>query len=107
LAAVRFTPRRPGDGKYADTALAGIELRLTDPDRYDATATAVRLLAAIRAVHADRFAWIAPHFDRLAGTSSVRRDLDRGLDPDAITAGWAADRGTWMARRAPYLLYPD
>ncbi|MCU0620454.1 MAG: DUF1343 domain-containing protein [Gemmatimonadales bacterium] len=107
LAAVRFTPRRPGDGKYADTALAGIELRLTDPDRYDATATAVRLLAAIRAVHADRFAWIAPHFDRLAGTGSLRRDLDRGLDPDAITAGWAADRGTWMARRAPYLLYPD
>src|SRR5262249_43488183 len=46
---ISFTPRVPGDGKYADTALAAIRLEMTDRTRYDPTVVAVYLLAAIRA----------------------------------------------------------
>ena len=48
LTATTFTPRQPGDGKYADTLLQGIRLRVTDRAAYDAPATALRLLVAIR-----------------------------------------------------------
>jgi uncharacterized protein YbbC (DUF1343 family) len=105
--AVTFTPRAPGDGKYADTALAGIRLELTDRDRYDPTATAVTLLAAVRAVHPDAFAWIPAHFDRLAGGPRLREQLDGGVEPAAIVAGWARDLQRFRDRRRAFLIYPE
>jgi uncharacterized protein YbbC (DUF1343 family) len=104
---VRFTPRAPGDGKYGDTALAGIRLEVTDRDRYDPTAAAVALLAAIRAVHGDRFGWIPRHFDRLAGGPDLRAQLEAGVAPAAIVAGWAGPVRAFKARRREFLLYPE
>src|SRR6185369_10508045 len=72
VAGVSFTPSRPGDGKYADTLLAGIRLRVTDRLAYDPTVTAVHLLTAVRRRHGAEFAWIPAHFDRLAGTTRLR-----------------------------------
>ncbi len=105
--AVTFTPRRPGDGKFADTAVAGIRLRVTDRAAYDPTATAVALLWAIRRTHPDRFAWIARHFDRLAGQTGLREAIDRGDDPALLVEGWTAGRQAFLARRAPVIRYPD
>jgi len=104
---VTFTPRAPGDGKYADTVLAGIRLELTDRNQYDPTATAVHLLAAVRAASGDHFGWIPKHFDRLAGGPTIRQALDAGTDPAAIVAGWAADIRRFLERRHPILLYPE
>ena len=72
---IAFTPHAPGDGKYGDTSVVGIRLRMTNRDVYDPTATAVHLLAAVRAVHPDRFEWIAKHFDRLAGGPILREQF--------------------------------
>ena len=47
--------RQPGDGKYPDTRLSGIRLTMTDRATYDPTATAVTMMAVIRAVHPDQF----------------------------------------------------
>jgi uncharacterized protein YbbC (DUF1343 family) len=102
-----FTPTRPGDGKYADTLLAGIRVRMTDRASYDPTAAAVHLLAAVRAVHRDRFTWIPKHFDRLAGGPAVRERLDAGADPAEIVGGWDADLERFKLRRRPFLLYPE
>ena len=102
-----FTPRSPGDGKYADTAVAGIRLRVLDRDAYDPTATAVHLLAAVRAVHPDRFAWIARHFDRLAGGPVLREQLEAGTDPAAIVAGWDDALRAFRERRKAFLIYPE
>jgi uncharacterized protein YbbC (DUF1343 family) len=104
---VTFTPEAPGDGKYADTVLAGIRLELTDRDHYDPTATAVHLLAAVRAASGDHLGWIPKHFDRLAGGPTLREALDAGSDPTTIVAGWAAGIGRFLERRRPFLLYPE
>ncbi len=104
---VRFTPRAPGDGKYADTMLAGIRFELTDRRRYDPTAAAVTLLAAVRATHPDAFRWIPAHFDRLAGGPRLREQIDGGVAPAAIVAGWAAEQRRFLERRRPFLLYPE
>lgn len=105
--AVAFTPHRPGEGKYADTAVVGIRLEVTDRAAYDPPATAVYLLAAIRAVHSDKFAWIPAHFDRLAGGAGLREALSAGRAPAEIVAGWAAERKAYLERRRGVLKYGE
>src|SRR5690606_2976785 len=95
-----FTPRAPGDGKFADSLVAGIRLRVTDRAAYDPTVTAVHLLAAVQARHPDRIGWLAAHFDRLAGTDRLRRDLAAGRGAGAIVRDWTGARARWAARAA-------
>jgi uncharacterized protein YbbC (DUF1343 family) len=104
---VAFTPRSPGDGKYADTLVAGIRLEVTDRAVYDPTVTAVHLLAAIRGRHPREFGWIPRHFDRLAGNTSLRTAIDAGTDPGAIVRSWEPARRAYMERRKAVLLYPE
>lgn len=103
---VRFVPRRPGDGKYADTAVSGLRLRVTDRWSYEPTLAAVTLLSAIRAVHPAQFRWLEAPFDRLAGGSALREAISREEEPDRILAGWEAETVRFMERRKGVLLYP-
>jgi uncharacterized protein YbbC (DUF1343 family) len=104
---VGFTPSRPGDGKFADTLVAGIRLEVTDRSAYDPTATAVHLLAAVRALQPGQFAWLQAHFDRLAGGPALRQALDAGTDPGSIVRSWEPELARFHERRRPYLLYPE
>lgn len=107
LSPTTFTPRQPGDGKYADTLLQGIRLQVTDRSAYDAPATALRLLVAIRQVHPTQFAWIPAHFDRLAGQPGLREALERAAPVDSILGVWAGQRMAFAARAAGVRLYPE
>jgi uncharacterized protein YbbC (DUF1343 family) len=99
-----FTPREPGDAKFAGVALLGIRLRITDRDRYDPTATAVHLLAAVGAVHPDQIR-LGGSFDRLAGGPALREALLTAVPPAAIVAGWEPGLRRFQARVRPVLLY--
>jgi uncharacterized protein YbbC (DUF1343 family) len=107
FAGVAFRPVRPGDGKYAETLVMGVRLRVTDRSRYDPTATAVALLSAIRTWHQAEFAWIPAHFDRLAGGPVLREALDAGAEPADIVTSWEPARRRFLHRRRPVLLYPE
>ena len=104
---VEFTPVRPGDGKFADTLSRGIRLQVTDRSAYDPTRTAVHILAAVKAAHPERFAWIAAHFDRLAGGTRLREALDAGMAPDEIVRSWQAPIRQFRARSQSLLLYGE
>jgi uncharacterized protein YbbC (DUF1343 family) len=103
---VRFTPSRPGDGKYADMPVRGIRYTVTDRATYDPTRTAIATLAAIRALHPDSLDFLVSHFDRLAGTDEVRTAILAAAGVEEITRGWSAQLTAFRDRRAPYLLYP-
>ena len=102
---VRFTPERPGDGKYDGVPLRGIRMVLTDPERYDPTLTAVVLLSVINRIHPDSLRFRAPHFDRLAGGTTLRDAVIAGRDPFAIVASWEPGLAAWARYREPVLLY--
>ena len=104
--AVSFTPVAPGDGKYPDTLVVGIRLKVSNKGSYDPTLTAVHLLSAIRQAHPDRFQWIPAHFDRLAGTDRLREALTRGTDPGVATFTWREEVYAFSKRVQPYLI-PD
>ena len=104
---VSFTPVRPGDAKYADTALLGIRLRVTDRAHYDPTVTAVYLLAAIQAVHPDKIGFLTRGFDRLAGGKEIREAILAGESPHRIVERWKGERDRFLERRRPFLIYPE
>jgi uncharacterized protein YbbC (DUF1343 family) len=106
LLSVRFTPVKPGDGKFPDTTLAGIQLRVTDRSRYDPTATTVHLLAAIQRLQPDSLRWITAHFDRLAGGTDLRVAVQAGMSPRDILSRWKKGVDQFRTRRARFLLYP-
>jgi len=104
--AVGFTPNRPGDGKYADTLVAGIRLTVTDRATYDPTITAITLLSILRKAQPDRFKFIPAQFDRLAGGPVLREALIAGRPPADIAKGWEAARAEFLVRSRPFRLYP-
>ena len=102
-----FRPASPGDGKYSDTLLAGIRLTTTDRGAYDPTVTAVHLLATLRQVHPQVFAFRPAQFDRLAGGPALRTAIERGEPVSAIAAGWRTELNGFRDRRRDFLLYPE
>ena len=107
FAGVAFRASHPGDGKYADTALVGIRLAVTDRTTYDPTASAIYLLTAIRRRHPAEFAWNSAHFDRLAGDTGLRDAINARTDPRLIVGAWKAERERFLTRRRAVLLYPE
>jgi uncharacterized protein YbbC (DUF1343 family) len=103
---VAFTPRAPGDGRFADTLVAGIRLAVTDRGAYDPARVAVHLLAAVLARHADTVGWIPAHFDRLAGGPAIRNALLAGRDPGGIAESWLVEQRRFVRRSEAALLYP-
>ncbi len=101
---VTFTPHLAGDGKFNDTLLQGVRLEVTEPARFRAVETAVRLLAIVQEVHPERIA-IGGSFDRLAGGPALRLALLRGDTPSAILASWQPGLKAFGVRIKPFLLY--
>jgi uncharacterized protein YbbC (DUF1343 family) len=104
---VRFTPRTPGDGRYADTTVQGIRLELTDRKVYDPTATATYLLAILAATHGRDFRFSPERFDRFAGGPALREAIEAGTDPADIVRSWEPERRRFLERRRAVLLYPE
>jgi uncharacterized protein YbbC (DUF1343 family) len=101
---VEFTPRDPGDGRFADTPVHGVRLVLTDRETYRPVAASLQLIATIRHLHPREFAWHVAHFDRLAGTDRLRHAIERGELP-ALLREWDAQAEAFRTTREPYLLY--
>ncbi|MEP6573839.1 MAG: DUF1343 domain-containing protein [Gemmatimonadota bacterium] len=106
FSAVTFTPHNPGDGKYADTTVAGIRLRVTDRSVYQPTVAATVLLSVIASSERG-FSWIPAQFDRLAGERSGLRDSLAQHHIDYLGPVWSGERQRFLERRRPFLLYPD
>ncbi len=100
-----FTPRNPSDGKFPDIQVHGVRLRTTDREVYDPTVAAVAILLETRRRSRDRWEWSPGHFDRLAGTTSLRAAVDAGTPLEEITGTWESSLSAFRELREAYLLY--
>ncbi|UCF18402.1 MAG: DUF1343 domain-containing protein [Gemmatimonadota bacterium] len=103
---VSFTPRGPGDGKYDGVPVTGIRFVAVDREVYDPTVAGVAALLETRRLAGAAWEWRPGHFDRLAGTSSLREAIDAGLDLSQIVSAWGAQLAEFKQLRSRYLLYP-
>lgn len=102
--AVRFTPTNAGDGKFEGQEVSGVMLAPESSD-YDATSAAVAMLLETYRASGDNWEWYQSHFDRLAGTASLRTGIESGLDFAELTADWPAGLARFEALRDPWLIY--
>ena len=105
LPGIRFEPTRfrPAD---QTEAVPAVRLEVTDGDQLRPLAVGVHLMARLLAQAGDRPIIDRPdHFDLLAGTPQLRRDLVAGRDPADIVASWSDDLDRWEQIRSAYLLY--
>ncbi|WKE69420.1 DUF1343 domain-containing protein [Streptomyces sp. WP-1] len=103
LPGVHFRDLRyvPTFHKHAGRSLRGVQLHVTDRAAFRPVRTAVAMLATLRRLHPDDFAWDrgdgAYAIDLLWGSDRLRDVLDAGADPlplcdpPAPPAAWAGD----------------
>lgn len=100
-----FTPREPGDNKYASVRVQGIRVIMTSASTYDPLLTAVAMLVVIRRIHPDSIGIRAAGFDRLAGGPQLREAILAGTSFRDIVASWRPAIARWENYRLSSLLY--
>lgn len=99
---VAFTPcAEPYTGELCE----GVQPHVIDPDALRPAAAGVALVAAIAQLYPERLSWNTPHFDRLAGSPTLRQALLAGAASEQLSADWIAYEQTFRERAAPVLLY--
>ena len=118
LRGVRFVPTyfKPQFQKHRGAVCGGVEIVVTEASRFPSYRCGVALLAALRAVAPQSFAWRAapyefvtdrPAIDLLTGGSECRNLLEAGGDLEAWMAAWQTDEQAFREERASILLYPE
>lgn len=111
-----MAPRRftPSDSKYAGTECVGFLINTVDKEKADPAALAVALLCAIAARHKDELEWNEKHFDAIAGTDKVRREIraaalegrqERAQRLERLFERWNDQRREFEKLRSQHLLY--
>ncbi len=80
----RFTPTKPGDGKFAGQSIPGVRIEVTDRERVQPARVGAAILWALSRVHKDSLRITAAGFDQRLGSSRAREALLGGADPDAV-----------------------
>ena len=108
---ITFTPRSiPGAAphpKFEGRGCRGLELVVTDRDRFRPFRTALALLRAISKTHGDSLHWRSGHFDRLCGTDQVRKMIIDGKSLDEMETVWTGELARFRELSMQYLLYRE
>ncbi|GIT52777.1 MAG: hypothetical protein Ct9H300mP15_29900 [Gemmatimonadota bacterium] len=55
----------------------------------------------------DNWLWAEAHFDRLAGTDSLRLSIEAGADFAELTSAWESENQAFEQLEIPYLIYDN
>ncbi|MFE3882026.1 exo-beta-N-acetylmuramidase NamZ domain-containing protein [Streptomyces lydicus] len=95
----------PAFSKFQGKTIGGVQLHVHDREAFDPVRTGIGLLVTAKRVWSG-FAWRPDNgIDRLTGSSTVRKMIDAGADPDEIRAAWRAGLQRFRAVRRRYLRY--
>jgi uncharacterized protein YbbC (DUF1343 family) len=99
--------------KYENERCGGVQLHVTDRDSFRLVEMALHMLSTAMGLWPDDFKWLPPsyddrrHFDLLAGTDEIRKDLSRGAAIGDIVGGWTEGLRNFERLRKGCILYPD
>jgi uncharacterized protein YbbC (DUF1343 family) len=116
LPGVYFRPAvfEPTFQKHAGTACAGVQPHVLDRRTFRPVEAGVALIEAFRASDPNQFRWKAPPYeyeyekmpiDCLAGSSTLREQIDAGVPAHEIAASWEDSVEAFTRVRAQFLLY--
>ena len=118
LPGVRFraTVFRPQFHKFSGQTCGGVEWHVTDRTALRPLEVGLRLLAEVRALHPDSFAWRSepyefvadvPAIDLLTGSPRARAVVQGRAPVGPLLAEWDAFCARFRAERRSFLLYPE
>ncbi len=116
LDGVYFRPAafEPTFQKHAKTPCGGCQIHVTERTKFRPVAAGAALLREFRGIAPDRFAWRQPPYeyehekqpmDILAGSASLREQVDAQMPLADIVASWRDDEAAFRKLREPFLLY--
>jgi uncharacterized protein YbbC (DUF1343 family) len=116
LAGVYFRPAvfEPTFQKHAGKACAGVQIHARDRRTFRPVEAGVALIEAFRASDPNQFRWKDPPYeyeyekmpiDCLAGSSTLRDQIDAGVPAHEIAAGWKEPVDEFLKIRERVLLY--
>jgi len=100
--------------KWLGRLCGGVQVHVTDPDRFKPFAAYLALIAEARRQTPRHFRWRRPPYeferrrlpiDLLCGGDGIRRAVERGVGIARLEAGWRAGLARFARTRRPYLLY--
>ncbi len=99
-------------GLYRGRHVQGARITVTDPCRYRPVQTAVVMIHELQNMLGRNAIWAGPEsrpefFDKLMGTDSVRRRLERGRDPATLFQRWHKEAAGFRRTRNSALFYPS
>jgi molybdopterin-guanine dinucleotide biosynthesis protein MobB len=117
LPGVSFLPTRfrPMFEKHSGQTCGGAMLDVTDPAVFPPFETGLTIIETARRLSPRKFLWRSepyefesrPAIDLLTGSARFRESLDLGRGASAEIARHREEGRMFLARRDPYLLYPD
>lgn len=100
---VAFTPTL---SKFSGESCQGVQLHVADRKLFRPLITALTIVEDIRKYHPEQFQFKNAHFDRLAGTDTVRKAIERNEPVAGIVLAWQKDLKEFEISRKKFLLYP-
>ena len=100
--------------KHAKTACGGCQIHVTDRAAFRPVLTGVALIETFHRANPSTFAWRQPPYeyehdkmpiDILAGSDTLRRQIEAGVPAAEIASGWQEDEATFRRLRERYVLY--
>ncbi len=116
LPGVYFRPAvfEPTFQKHAKQTCGGCQIHVTDRRTFQSVLVGAALIAMFHQVDPAQFAWRQPPYeyehdkmpiDILAGSETLRRQIEAGTSARDIAASWKKDEEAFRKLRAPFLLY--
>lgn len=116
LPGVHFRPCvfQPAFEKWKGRECGGVQLHVTDRERFKPYLTGLALIATARRLYPTEFAWRKPPYefeekrlpiDILCGSDRVRRQIERGIPLRQIETSWRAKLLAFKRARRKFLLY--
>jgi uncharacterized protein YbbC (DUF1343 family) len=105
---------RPTFQKHAGQDCGGVQLHVTDRAAFQSVRTSLALLAAMREMSGDKFAWRTEVYefvkdpiaiDLLFGSARERTHLEAGKPWDALPQIWKPEETAFAMRRHSFFLY--
>lgn len=107
LNGIRFkeTFFKPWFSKYSGEMCSGIQLIITDREKFKPYITMLYILTEIIRIYPDEFSFYENYFDKITGNSWVRKMLTKGKDPQDIIVKYMEKLEEFKIEREEFLLY--
>jgi len=91
--------------KFETKTCYGIKIKITDSNKFESVKLGVKLLYVLTKLYGNNIKFNDSSFDRLAGSSTLRKQLKKQLTPDKILATWQKELTKFNKNINQYLLY--